>query len=335
MKNTPLDLVLPQFQPIAASDAGLQTITASWPCRWDYWTFDLLFANWGALTSAQVLTAVTEIRTKCNDVVVQRIDATILDKINQYYKAPAFNISTNPWLSIFHRKLGVRGGVQGLSNPAGGTGGQILYSGSAPDVALETCLNTGSANKAGQAISSLVVEIDIVGSPAGPPTITPYAQVTDFFPGGAGLMRFISKTNILTQVTANNLLTKNQGLAFGDIIHAQLDAFFILPPTGVLTGFTFRFNNIPILQRLVSYNFYMQSVDALRNPAAPAGGALVAFEWSPNGYNDEVLATSDPATDLELYFSDTVSESTEVVQIAQGYPFGLPDNMAGTSGAAA
>ncbi len=330
MKNTPLDLVLPQFIPITPSNAGLQTITASWPCRWAYWSMDLYFTGWGADTSAQVLTACTEIRVKCNDIVIQRVDATALNLINQYYKVPAFNIATMPWLSLFHRKLGVRGGVQGFDPVA-----MKLYSGSAPDVALEPIMNTGSANKAGQAITSLVVEIDIVGSPSGTPKITPYAQVTDFFPGGAGLMKYINKTNILSQVSANNLLTKNQGLGFGDISHAQLDAFFLIPVTGTLDQFTFRFNNIPILQRLAIYNYYMQTSDAIRTPTLPASGVMIPFEFEPNGYGDEVLAISDPSTDLELYFSDTVSESTEVVQVSQGYPFGLPDSMATTTGTAA
>lgn len=318
MKNTPQDLVLPLMTPITPGVAGLQTSTSSNPCRWDYWQNDFQFSGWGALTSAQILATLTQIRFKYNDLVYVTITGTTLDRINQYYGAPAFNIATNPILSFFHRQLGTRGGIQGFDKQA-----LKLYSGSAPDVALETILNTGSSNKAGQSITSFVTEIDIVGSPAATPLISPTAQATDYFPGGAGLLKIVSTTNILTQVTANNQLQKNQGLAFGDIIHNQLYSLFLTPITGVLDGFTFYYNTIPILQRNAAYNQYLQNEDRLRFPAQPT---IYAFEWEPNGFTDEFLSIGDKSTDLQLRFADTVSESTEVVQLSAGYPFGLPDN---------
>lgn len=318
MKNTPQDVVLPNMSPITPGVAGLQTSNVSNPCRWDYWENDWQFSGWGALTSAQVLAAITQIRLKYNDLVYVTISGTTLDRVNQYYGAPAFNIGTNPILSFFHRQLGCRGGVQGFDAAKG-----KLYSGSAPDVALETILNTGSSNKAGQAITSFVNEIDVVGAPAATPLITPMAVATDYYNGGAGLMKIVSTTNFLTQVTNNNQLQKNQGLAFGDIIHNQLYALFLTPITGVLDGFTFYYNTIPILQRSAAYNQYYQNTDRLRFPAQPT---IYAFEWSPNGFTDEFLSTGSNSTDLQLRFSDTVSESTEVVQIDAGYPFGLPDN---------
>lgn len=317
MKNTPQDLVLPQLTPITPGVAGLQMITASNPCRWDYWQNDFTFSGWGALTSPQVLATLTQIRFKYNDLTYVTLTGTTLDNINQYYKAPAFNIATNPILSFYHRQLGTRGGVQGFDKDKG-----KLYSGSAPDVALETILNTGSANKSGQAITSFVVEIDIVGAPAATPLIVPNAQATDYYPGGAGLLKVVSTTNVLTQVTNNNQLQKNQGLAFGDIIHSQLYALFITPITGVLDGFTFYYNTIPILQRTAAYNQYIENQDFLRLPNQPT---IYAFEWEPNGFTDEFLSIGDKTTDLQLRFSDTVSESTEVVQVSAGYPFGLPD----------
>lgn len=318
MKNTPQDLVLPLMTPITPGVAGIQMTTASNPCRWDYWQNDFAFSGWGALTSAQTLATLTQIRFKYNDLTYVTITGTTLDRVNQYYGAPAFDIAANPILSVFHRQLGTRGGVQGFDRQA-----LKLYSGSAPDVALETLLNTGSANKAGQAVTSFVVEMDVVGSPAATPLISPTAQATDKFDGGAGLMRIVSTTNILSQISNNNQLQKNQGLAFGDIIHNQLYALFVTPITGVLDGFTFYYNTIPILQRTAAYNQYLENQDRLRFPNQPV---IYVFEWEPNGFSDEFLAIGDKSTDLQLRFADTVSESTEVVQLSAGYPFGLPDN---------
>jgi hypothetical protein len=304
--------------PITPGVAGLQEITASNPCRWDYWQNDFFFDGWGALTSAQVLAAVTQIRFLYNDLTYVTITGTTLDNINQYYGAPAFNITTQPFLTVFHRGLGIRGGVQGFDKTA-----LKLYSGSAPDVALETILNTGSFNKAKQAITSFNVQMDIVGAPAATPNVTPTAQVTDYFPGGAGLLKVVSTTNVLSQISTNNQLQKNFGLSFGDIIHNQLYLLFITPITGVLDGFTFYYNNIPVLQRTAAYNQYLQLEDRLRFPNQPV---VYAFEWEPNGYGDEFLSIGDQTTDLQLKFADTASESTEIVQISAGYPFGLPDN---------
>jgi hypothetical protein len=200
-----------------------------------------------------------------------------------------------------------------------------LLSGSAPDVALESILNTGSYNKSGMGISSLIMEIDITGSPAGAPRILAQAQTTDPFPGGAGLVYFQDKTTF-NAVVGTNTASKSNALLFGDPIHSQLDTLFMFAATSVLSDYQLFFNNNLIIQRTQGLNAYYQGQDALRDPGTLfATYNAVVLEWSPNGYGDEVLNIADPSTDLRLIFSNTVAEAENFLQFSLGYPFGRPD----------
>lgn len=312
MINTPIDVVLQPFSPITPANAGSQTISAEFPARYAYWQIDLdLGTGAAAITPAMI----TEIRLKCNGMVIRRITGTAQNAINQYYKVAA----AAQFLSLYFRRLGVRGGVQGLNN------GKLL-SGSAADVALESILNTGSYNKSGMGISSVIMEIDIVGSPAGAPRILPSAQVTDPFPGGAGLVYFQDKTTF-TGVVGTNTASKSNALLFGDPIHSQLDTLFLFPPTSVIDPYQLFFNNNLVIQRNQALNAHLQSQDALRDPATLFGTYnATVLEWSPNGYGDEVLNIADPSTDLRLIFGSTVAEAIDFYQFSLGYPFGRPDN---------
>jgi len=312
MINTPIDVVLQPFSPVTPSQAGVQTISAEFPARYAYWQIDLQLGTGGpAITAAMI----QEIRLKANGMVIRRLSGTMLDAINQYYGVPVS--TTYGMLSLYFRRLGVRGGVQGLSN------GKLL-SGSAPDVALESILNTGSFNSSGQGISSLICEIDLINTPAGAPRILPIAQVTDPYPGGAGLVYFQDKTTF-NGVVGTNTASKSNALLFGDPIHSQLDTVFIFPLTSTLDTFQMFFNNNLIIQRTSAYNKAIQAQDDVRFPAALFGYAnAIVLEWSPNGYGDEVLNIADPSTDLRLIFNSTVAEALTFAEFTLGYPFGMP-----------
>jgi hypothetical protein len=164
--------------------------------------------------------------------------------------------------------------------------------------------------------------MDINGTPAAVPLVQGVAQVVDPYPGGAGLCRVITKTPFNTSISTNNTLAKNVGLAFGDIIHSNLKALHLFPlGGGTLDAFTLYYNNTPIIQRSAVYNTFMQNLDAIRKPNV---STLTTIEYSPSGFNDQVLSISDPTTDLRLVFSDTAAETVNVIQDCQGYMFGLP-----------
>jgi hypothetical protein len=312
MTNTPIDVILQPFSPITPSNVGVQTISAEFPCRYAYWEMDL---DLGTGAAAILASMIQEIRLKANGMVIRRIGGTNLAAILTYYKSPL----ATQILPLMFRRLGVRGGVQGLTN------GKLL-SGSAPDVALESILNTGSFNTSGQGISSLICEIDLVGTPAGAPRILPSAQVTDPYPGGAGLVYFQDKTTY-NAVVGTNTASKSNALLFGDVIHSQLDVLFMFPPAGTLDNFQMFFNNNLVLQRSLALNADLQKRDNLRDPVAlvtNSAVAAVALEWSPNGYGDEVLNIASSSTDLRLIFSETTAEAVEFDQFSLGYPFGMP-----------
>jgi hypothetical protein len=312
MTNTPIDVVLQPFSPVTPSQAGVQTVSAEFPCRYAFWEIDLdLGTGAAAITPAMI----QEIRLKANGMVIRRIGGTNLAAILTYYKSPL----PVQILPLMFRRLGIRGGVQGL------TAGKLL-SGSAPDVALESILNTGSFNTSGQGISSLICEIDLINTPAGAPRILPSAQVTDPYPGGAGLVYFQDKTTF-NAVVGTNTASKSNALLFGDPIHSQLDVIFMFPPAGTLDSLQMFFNNNLVLQRSAALNTDLQKRDNLRDPAAlatNAGVQAIALEWSPNGYGDEVLNIASPSTDLRLIFSETNAEALELDQFSLGYPFGMP-----------
>jgi len=311
MLNTPIDVILQPFSPITPSQAGVQTVSAEFPCRYDYRDIELDLGSGGAAITPAMI---QEVRLKANGQVILRSGGTVLDAINQYYKAPA----AAQVLSLMARRLGIRGGAQAIK---GGT----LISGSAKDLSLETNLNTGSFNKAGQGISSLICEIDIINSPAGAPRILPFAQVTDPYPGGAGIVRLLDKTSFVA-VSGSNTASKSNALLYGDPNHAMLNALYIVAPTSVLSNYQFFFNNNLILQRTQAQNAYLQQVDALRDPLTffnTYNG--VVLEWSPTGFGDEVLNIQDPSTDMRLIFNSTVAEALAFYQDSFGYPFGRPD----------
>ena len=311
MINTPIDVKLQPFSPITPSNVGLQTVSAEFPARYNYWDIDLdLGSGPAAITPAMI----QEIRIKANGMVIRRISGTYQDAINQYFNAPmAVSI-----LSIFFRRLGIRGGIQGIN------AGKLL-SGSAADLALESTLNTGSFNKAGLGISSLICEIDLVNTPAGAPRIFPFAQVTDPYLGGAGLVYFQDKTTFNPPIGGAVTASKSNALLFGDPIHTQLDVLFIFSPTSALDNYNWYFNNNLIIQRSDAANLYFQAADNLRNPTVLRTATGTAFEWSPNGFGDEVLNIADPSTDLRFVYSNSVAEAQDYIQFSLGYPFGRPD----------
>lgn len=317
MINTPIDVVLQPFSPITPNQAGLQTISSEFPARYAYWQGDFDLGTGGAAITAAMI---SEIRWKCNGMVIRRISGTELDAINQYYKVPASSV--NGTLSVFFRRLGIRGGVQGFNN------GKLL-SGSAADVALESILNTGSFNKSGLGISSIIVEIDLINTPMGSPRILPSAQVTDPFPGGAGLVYFQDKT-VLNAPSGQFTASKANALLFGDPIHSQLDVIFVEPAqnTTTLDQHQIFFNNNLIVQRSQRYNVQLQTQDNLRTPGAYAtalGVNGIAIEWSPNGFGDEVLNIADPSTDLRWNMTANQADALNFIQFSLGYPFGRPD----------
>lgn len=285
MKNTPIDVVLNPFPTIANGIVAPTVYTTELPASYDYWelTLNLL----GGLTVAMI----EEIRLKANGTLIQQVTGPDLDAMAQFYKAPAAAaIAGQILLVLDQRRLGIRGGVQGLAE------GKLL-SGSAKDLALESTLNCGSFDEQGRGIKALTMEIVVNNTPgAGTLRVEVYGSATDPYPGGAGLIPVLTR-NTFNASTGINVMSKSNAFLMGDVMHAMLDAVHLVPFAGqTLDDFYLWFNNNLILSRSDARNRFLQQRDALRVPQA----GLYSFDFTADGFGDQALGIAPTATELRM-----------------------------------
>lgn len=302
MKQTPIDVTLQPFPPVPQSLGGnVVTIKSELSAGWGYRAMHML------LSAGLTLNMLNEIRLITNLGQIFRCKGTDLDTMNKFYKAPGFADFTEQILSIYFRRLGIRGGAQGFTPPA------TLLSGSASDLALETILNCGSYNANKIGISTLTLEIDVTGTPGTAETITVLGEGVDPYPGGPGLVPILDK-NTFNAVAGGNTLTKTNAFNYGDLKHSMLDGLHLIPAGGTLDNFLMNFNNNKILSRTNAENRYIQSIDALRVPQA----GMFSFDWTADGFGDEALLIGPSITQLELQLVASAGAIT-VYQKSMGY----------------
>lgn len=307
MINSPIDIKINPFQNIANSLTSLVTYSTPIPPVWNYSVINLILT--GGLTPAMI----SEIRLIVNGDIIQRFSGTELDNMNQYNNAPAAEIVTNSLyvLSMYQERLGIRGGAEGFDP---GPPARVI-SGSAKDLALETTLNCGSYDSQKRGISSVTIECDINNTPAsGTLQITPQGWGYEPYPGGAGLLKVINKTTF-NAVDGQNVMTKENGFKYGDLLHANFDQLFLVPVSGALDNFLFYFNNNIVRQRTDAYNRFVQKQNKVRVPQA---GQYV-IDMTEEGFGDQDLVFGPAGTTASLQFDDDTAGPVSVIQVSLGY----------------
>ncbi len=299
MKNTPIDIICPSFSPLQVSTAAKQTTSADFQAAWDYWQINFLLSN---LTLAMI----QEVRILVNQVPIVRASGAQIDAINQYFKAPAF--SAAGVLTWFFRRLGIRGGAESFDPKS-----LTFISGSAKDLALESSLNCGSFDSQGVGIGSLRIEIDVINTGVGVPTVQAIASVTNPVPGGAGFVRRFEKQTVNVSANAQYVASKNN-LLFGEPRHMLLNCLHLVPAGGTLDSFVMRHNGMQTFIRSDAQNRFIQAQDGLRTPQ----GGYYEIDMSERGYGDEFLQIGQEGTDLQLQFTPSVTGNVDILQDSLG-----------------
>lgn len=314
LQNNTYDVLLPPFQQIANSLAAKQTYSIPIPVDQCYWYLSL------QMTATMTVAMIQELRVKINGVLAYQISGTQLDKINQYYRSPASTAATVGTILIvpFVRE-GSRGQFGGLQM-VGSAGSQVqsLIDPGIPQAETETALNTGSPDSNGNMISQVVLELDMVNTPAaGSLIITPKAKCSPKVPGGPGAILFVNTSTYTSSISTTNIMTQNNGLLYGDINHSFIDSFFIFPPAGTVDNFQFWLNGQEIFQRTANENTFWQTYFNCRTPIA----GVVAIDFCESGFNDQYKYVAPVSTACRFQFSDSAAEGTPVVQRSVGYLF--------------
>lgn len=313
--NSPIDILLPVFQPIQPSTAGKVTYQIPVPTNWCYLFFSLMFTGAAGFNP---VTCLQELRVKVNGILLMQLSGSNLDAINQYLKYPASTAtgSATTFISI----------VPFLRQNMKGQNGWIDFqasdfnTGSIPDIEWETLLNCGSMDpQTGMAITQVILELDMVNTPAGTLAVTPTAKVLPSSPGGPGALMFWNKTTFTASNSNANQLTGQNGLLYGDVNHAYLDSLFMFPPAGLIDNYQFWLNSQEIFQRTQLQNIYWQTLNFFRVPPAVAGGAMCVIDFCENGFADGVKFIAPLATACRLQFSENTAEGVVIIQRSLGY----------------
>jgi len=313
-QNSPIDVLLPPFQPIQPSTAGKVTYQIPVPTNWCYLWWSLLFSGAAGFNP---VTCLQELRVKVNGIILIQISGAQLDAINQYFKYPA-STATGSATNFVMLVPFIRQSMKGMNGWVDFASKQF-NTGSIPDIEWETALNCGMADpNTGIAITQVLCEVDIVNTPAGTLSITPQAKVLPASPGGPGPLLFMNKTTFAT-INGTNQLTGQNGLLYGDINHSWLEAIFMFPPAGLVDNFQFWLNSQEIFQRSQLLNIYYESLNFQRVPPAAAGGAMCAVDFCETGFADGVKYIAPLATAARLQFTENTAEGLILIQRSLGY----------------
>lgn len=233
--------------PAGEGIAAGQTATFKLPIGRRYHELQLTYSG---VTLAQM----TEIRVFANGKVIHRYSATDRDSMNQFDgRSAAGGILIIP----FDR--------YNLKTNAGEE---------------ETALNTGSADAAGLAITSLYMEIDIDGAAAAP-VMSLVATQSDALVGGAGTVMHIQRH---TRDVAGAGEFDISDLPRGTATSIVLNRIFFKPSANDISKVQIDRNNYVIFERSKALNERVQT-DGVRVPQA----GFIAVDKTERGYGGDPI----------------------------------------------
>jgi hypothetical protein len=260
---------------------------------------------------------ISEIRIKPNGLPIQTFSWNDFQSMLLFKNQPTDGPDTNNVYRLFisQERLSLIGGDSYVNFKDNN-----FMSGSAGDAMDATLLNCGSLDAAGKQINIQKVEVDVNNWTGGATAfMNILAEASPSFPGGAGILKTITKS-FITIANGQNMITKNNFLPIGDKMHTILDTIYLFPPddglgnTAILDNFQVNFNGNYIRQRNDTDNRFLQSRYRVPQPN------VYAFDFTENGRGDQSLPTGDPTADIWIKFdASNPAGTTPLPGVLRGY----------------